>query len=75
MDEPLAQELAAMGAEDQKVRREIAKSPCGGARLSTSESMRWRRVDVANTDRLREILAEHGWPGESLVGKDSARYA
>ena len=30
------------------------------------------RVDVANTDRLREIVDEHGWPGRSLVGEEGA---
>lgn len=25
-----------------------------------------------NTDRLRQVVAEHGWPGRSLVGEDGA---
>jgi len=29
-------------------------------------------VDAANTKRLKEIVAEHGWPGRSLVGRDGA---
>ncbi len=33
------------------------------------------RIDVANTDRLREIINEHGWPGRSLVGDDGANNA
>lgn len=30
------------------------------------------RVDAANTLRLKEIIAEHGWPGASLVESDGA---
>jgi hypothetical protein len=29
----------------------------------------------ANTDRLRAIIAEHGWPGRALVGDDGAEAA
>lgn len=37
--------------------------------------MEWDRVDVANTDRLREIVDRYGWPGRSLVGEASAEHA
>jgi hypothetical protein len=37
--------------------------------------MEWRRVDVRNTDRLREIVQAHGWPGYSLVGEQGAEHA
>jgi hypothetical protein len=32
-------------------------------------------VDRANTARLREIVAEHGWPGHQLVGEEAAHAA
>lgn len=66
-----------MAAEDQKMRTETTKNAEGGLghRMSTAERMRWARVDVANADRLREFLVEHGWPGESLVGTDGVRDA
>jgi hypothetical protein len=39
----------------------------------------WERivepVDHANTARLREIVAEHGWPGRRLVGEEAAHAA
>ncbi len=39
----------------------------------------WERivepVDRANTARLREIVAEHGWPGRRLVGEEAAHAA
>ena len=37
--------------------------------------MEWNRVDVANTDRLREIVERFGWPGCSLVGEEGAQHA
>ncbi len=76
MDETLAAELKAMVAEDQRIRR---PSPGQEKRfavpLSPEETMEWRRVDVANTDRLREIVEHHGWPGRSLVGEEGAEHA
>ena len=30
------------------------------------------RADAENLARLREIVAEYGWPGQSLVGRDGA---
>ncbi|NRQ39456.1 hypothetical protein HII36_47670 [Nonomuraea sp. NN258] len=35
----------------------------------------WDRVEKANTDRMRQILDAHGWPGHELVGKDGAHAA
>ena len=32
-------------------------------------------VDRANTARLQEIVAEHGWPGHRLVGEEGAHAA
>lgn len=37
--------------------------------------MNLRRVDVANADRLREIVEAFGWPGRSLVGDEGAENA
>jgi len=76
MDEALAAELARMAAEDQRVRQ-----PPPGAehefswRVDPHTRMEGQRLDVANTDRLREIISEHGWPGRSLVGDEGAHRA
>jgi len=32
-------------------------------------------VEVANTDRPRDIVAEVGWPGRALVGERAAEHA
>ncbi len=76
MDEELAAELARMAAEDQRIRR----PPKGSARkmvrpLDAKRAMEYRRIDGENTERLRRILAEHGWPGRSRVGHQGAHNA
>jgi hypothetical protein len=75
MNEDLAAALARMAAEDQRI-REPPDDPEQFVRfLSMDEAMDHARIDVGNTDRLREIIAEHGWPGVSLVGEDGAEAA
>ncbi|HEX5726545.1 MAG TPA: DUF6624 domain-containing protein [Longimicrobiaceae bacterium] len=69
----LQQELVRMGELDQRHRGPAA----GGARPATDpETVRLRaETDRANLRRLEEIIAEHGWPGASLVGEDGSRAA
>ncbi|TMR98383.1 hypothetical protein EJK15_13250 [Nonomuraea basaltis] len=59
----LRAELLQMLKVDQEVRT-----------LEASEAD-WDRVEKANTDRMRQILDAHGWPGYALVGKDGAHAA
>ena len=48
-----------MAAEDQRI-REPREAPVQFVRfLSTEEAMEHARVDVGNTDHLREIVREH----------------
>lgn len=76
MERELAAELARMAAADQRVRE-----PSPGEekrfvhRLSVERRLEFARVDVSNTDRLREIIRAHGWPGVSLVGEQGAEHA
>ncbi len=44
-------------------------------RITVEQQMTFARVDVANTDRLREIVADVGWPGRALVGDQGADHA
>ncbi len=76
MDAALAAELKAMVVEDQRIRtRPAAEQKKFAVPMSVEESMQWRRVGTANTDRLCEIVDRHGWPGRSLVGEEGAQYA
>jgi len=61
-----------MVAEDQRIRQSPRDSTEFARRLTVEERMHCARIDVANTDRLRAIVARLGWPGRSLVGAEGA---
>lgn len=63
VNESLRNELLAMREADQGVRE---------TRIAT---VRMREVDLKNEARMKAIVAEVGWPGKSLVGKDGASAA
>jgi hypothetical protein len=70
----LARELLAMEQRDQQARNRATKE--GAVVLEDSEiGKAIRRVDTANTARLKEIVDEYGWPGRSLVGERASRSA
>ena len=60
-----------MRAEDERVRAELA------ADGSVFEGYHQRMADVhqRNGARLEQIITEHGWTGEKLVGSDGAEAA
>lgn len=68
MNEDLAAELIALRAEDLRVRTELLdRGELGGGYHPEMEFVHRR-----NAARLRRIVEEHGWPGESLVGEEAA---
>jgi hypothetical protein len=71
IDEVLRQELLEMRSEDMRVRQELAES----GQLGDGYVPRMEAVHIANATRLRELIARHGWPGESIAGKDGAEAA
>lgn len=66
----LRDELILRGEEDQAVRRVDREALEGEALEAHFEH--WREVDEANTARLREIVAEFGWPTISMVGEEAS---
>ena len=67
----LRQELVAMREEDLRVRKELVDAgELGGPYVPRMEA-----VHVRNAARLRELIAEHGWPTEEIAGKDGAEAA
>ena len=66
MDEALREELIAMRAEDLRVREELLQS----GELGQGYAPRMEAVHHQNAARLREIIAEHGWPDRELAGDD-----
>ena len=74
----LRQELLDRMARDQAMRQAIAERYKPGVSLAPAELAELeeaRQVDRANTARLREIVAQYGWPGRTLVGDDGANAA
>jgi hypothetical protein len=70
VNDALRTELLARAGRDQGARQSLGRD---------FDMQQWDRivepVDRANTARLREILAEHGWPGHQLVGVEAAHAA
>ena len=62
MNEELRAELRRRVAADQEARR-------------TLESEAMAAADAANRPWLRQLIADVGWPGKSLVGEDGAKDA
>lgn len=60
-----------MRAGDMRVRQELLDSgELGGSYVPRMEEMHSR-----NASRLRELIAVHGWPDETIAGKDGAEAA
>ena len=70
MNEELRTELLARADRDQTARKSLPPA---------QRDARWEQViapvDRANTARMREIVAEYGWPGYALAGTDGAHAA
>ena len=71
MNEALRAELMQMDEYDQAVRAELAAD----GSLFEGYHPRMAAVHDENAARLRAIIANHGWPTESLVGVDGAKAA
>jgi hypothetical protein len=70
MNEQLRTELLARADRDQTARKSLPPA---------QRDQQWEQViapvDRANTARLRQIVAEYGWPGYALAGVDGAHAA
>jgi hypothetical protein len=69
----LRAELLERADKDQVVRRELIEK--GVDRPNEDVVARGRTIDPENLARLRVIVAEYGWPGQGLVGKDGTEAA
>jgi hypothetical protein len=68
----LRAELEQLGREDQAVREGFGEA---AARNDTVYIRRLMAEDSLRTERLREIVRLHGWPGRSLVGEEASKAA
>ena len=74
-DVALKDELLALRESDQSGRMLIQEATREHGPDSPELTALWEeqsKKDTKNLARLREMVAEHGWPGESMVGHDAA---
>src|SRR5688500_11170778 len=71
MEQPLREELLAMRAADLSMREELERlGDLAGGYHPSMEA-----VHADNARRLKEVIAQFGWPGRDLVGEDGAEAA
>ncbi len=74
LDVALRDELLARKQTDQTIRDTLVQFMQGETPDSTL-FLRMQAIDSANTRWLEQVVAEHGWPGRSLVGPEGAAAA
>lgn len=70
-DPALRDELLKMVEEDQAARKALMRSNF----KDEAAKERLRAIDTKNTARMKEVIAQKGWPGKTLVGKRAANAA
>jgi Family of unknown function (DUF6624) len=68
----LCAELLWMAYRDQKARKAWARS----GKYHTVEHLKQAiQLDLSHTRRMKQIIAKHGWPGQTLVGDTGCQAA
>ncbi|XZE19386.1 DUF6624 domain-containing protein [Pirellulaceae bacterium SH449] len=69
----LRKELLQRAEQDQAIRQELIKA--GMESLDQNILAKMQATDKANTERMKTIIAKHGWPTSGLVGDDGVQAA
>ncbi len=69
----LRRELLKRVEQDQSIRKELISK--GVERPDSAILARMRAIDTSNTERVRAIVRQYGWPSPELVGRDGAEAA
>ena len=69
----LRRELLQRVEQDQAIRKELISK--GVERPDKAILARMQVIDTANTERVRAIVRQYGWPSPELVGRDGAEAA
>ena len=75
INQALQDELRAMCERDQEVRKTLVEKYGMNLNWSADDLAWMESVDHANTMRMKEIIAQYGWPGYSLVGEEGEHAA
>src|SRR4051812_31381704 len=68
-DSALCRELLTMVDADQRVREGF------GLQMESEKVAEIQAIDAKHTARMKAVVAQHGWPGRSLVGDDGTHAA
>lgn len=71
MNKTLCNKLVSMAKQDQVLRDELLKQ----GSLYEGYAKEMENLHISNAEQLADIIKQHGWPGESLVGEKGARAA
>jgi hypothetical protein len=74
-DESLRRELLDMKERDQVARRELMQMLPGEKDAGADVLAKMMDIDKRHTARMKELVSEHGWPDQRLVGDDGAQAA
>ncbi|MBO2464974.1 DUF6624 domain-containing protein [Actinomadura violacea] len=74
-DDHLAEELARRAALDQEVLQRRSAEKESTRKSGAGGTGEWELVRQDNTEWLKAVIAEHGWPGRTLVGDHAAEAA
>lgn len=66
-------ELLQRVEQDQAIRNELIKK--GIEHPDEAVLARMKEIDAANTERMKAIVRQYGWPGPELVGQDGTEAA
>jgi hypothetical protein len=69
----LRQELLQRVEQNQAIRDELTRN--GVEHLNPSVLARMKAIDAANSERMRAMVRQYGWPGPELVGQDGTEAA
>ncbi len=75
LDVALRDELLARKQTDQAIRDTLVQFMQRGEIPDSTLRLRMEAIDSANTSWLKQVVAEYGWPGRSLVGPEGANAA
>ncbi len=72
MNNDLREELVSMQKEDERLMQELMDA---GELNEDDYHPRIKRLHQTNILRIKEIIAEYGWPGMSIVGQEGSKAA
>ncbi len=71
----LSQELIDMAKVNQEIRSSTSQKLLENSSVDDQVKHKWDSTNLANLNRLKQIISVYGWPGYKLVGKEGSNAA